>query len=152
MVASKAVRSVYSYVKPVIIWKCKRVPLRSLKDPTPMRERCGIIYQFKCLCSSTYIGRTSRTLRDRVREHLPRWLRTGKTQPLRSSTLPVSSITQHLMRCTAADLADLEDYFDTVHVGVPGFRAHILEALLIARRSPDLCRQKNGVYRLLLPW
>ena len=149
---SKSVCSAYSFVKPIIIWKCKRIPQRSLKDPTPPAERCGIIYEFNCACSSTYVGRTSRTLRDRVREHVPRWVRSGRTQPPRSTNQPASSITQHLTRCAAADLACLDDYFKIIFSGTPGFRAHVLEALVIARRSPDLCRQKNGVYRLLLPW
>ena len=89
---SKSVGCAYSFVKPVILWKCRRIPQRSLKDPTPLNERCGIIYEFTCACSSTYIGRTSRTLRDRVREHVPRWARNGRSQPPRSTNyLPAAS-------------------------------------------------------------
>ena len=88
----------------------------------------------------------------RVSEHVSRWVRAGKTQPPRSTRQPASSITQHLVRCAAADLDGLDHYFKSIFTSIPGFRAHVLEALLIARRSPELCRQKNGVFRLLLPW
>ena len=141
----------FSYVQPVIIWKCRRVPQRSLKDSTPDAEKCGNIYNFRCECSSTYIGRTTRTLGERIAEHIPRWLLNGKLKPPRSTTTH-SSITQHVASCTYADLAHLHSYFSVMHTNIPDFKSHVLEALLIARHSPDLCKQKNGVYRLLLPW
>ena len=148
----KSISEAYFFIQPQVIWKCRRIPQRSLKDSTPANERRGIIYNFQCACSSTYVGRTSRTLDERVKEHVPRWLKTGRTMPPRSTNLPKSSITQHLTSCTYADLAHLHSYFSTLYDRVPGFKAHILEALLIGQRLPDLCRQKNGVYRLLLPW
>ena len=144
-------RQVYTVVEPKIIWKCRSIPQRSLKDERVESEKCGIIYEFKCSCSSTYLGRTSRSLGDRIKEHVPAWLKNGKKQPPRS-TIVQSSIAQHLLNCNAINVAAAEHHFRKVHTDVHPNKAHILEALLIASRSPDLCRQKDYVYRLLLPW
>ena len=42
------------------------------KDVLPIFNQSLLIYKFKCLCNSTYIGRTNQRLEVRVRQHVPR--------------------------------------------------------------------------------
>ena len=55
--------------------------LMAPKDQDPMKNRSGVIYRFKCNrveCDDEYIGESSRTFRERFKEHLkapsPTWL------------------------------------------------------------------------------
>ena len=42
----------------------------SVKQPRPMEERNGVVYEVPCAdCDRIYIGETSRSLKDRVKEH-----------------------------------------------------------------------------------
>ena len=86
-----------------------------------------------------------------MKEHTPRWLREGRNESPRKGKIQ-SAITQHLIDCSFADRSRIDDYFNIVFDDVPNRKLHILEVLSIASRSPQLCRQKEGVYNLLLPW
>ena len=47
-----------------------RWTLVHLKDPTPLRQRTGVVYQIPCSnCEKVYIGQTGRTLDHRLKEH-----------------------------------------------------------------------------------
>ncbi len=143
--------NVFAVADPIIVWRCKPIP-QTMKDRKTDSERCGIIYEFECPCSSKYLGRTSRYLSDRVKEHVPVWLRSGNGRQPRSQNVS-SSIARHLLVCDVANVGNVEQYFKIIHEGFrSSFKAHILEALLISSQSPDLCGQKEGVYNLLLPW
>ena len=150
-ILKSTVRSVYPSCDPLILWKCKTVPQRSLKDGRGESETCGTIYEFTCMCSSTYVGRTSRSLSDRIKEHAPRWIREGRNQPPRNGKIQ-SAITKHLIICPSIDRNRISDCFKFVFRNISNRKLHILEALTIASRTPALCRQKEGVYNLLLTW
>ena len=51
-----------------IIHRVNKIPQRSVKDKIPTGDTKNVIYQFKCECSSTYIGRTHRKLSTRIKE------------------------------------------------------------------------------------
>lgn len=145
------IRNVYPACDPLVLWKCRAVPQRSLKDGRRETETRGTIYEFTCMCSSTYVGRTSRSLSDRIREHAPRWLCEGRNQPPRNGKIQ-SAIAKHILNCSTADRNRISDCFKFVFRDISNRKLHILEALTIASRAPALCRQKEGVYNLLLPW
>ena len=47
-----------------------RRTLVHLKDPTPLRQRTGVVYRIPCSsCEKVYIGQTGRTLDHRLKEH-----------------------------------------------------------------------------------
>ena len=98
-----------------------------------------------------YLGRTSRSLPERIREHVPQWLKIGKKSPPRGGTVQ-SSVAKHLLECPSINVGDADRHFSPVFYNINSFKARILEALLIASRAPSLCKQKDGVYNLLLPW
>ena len=47
----------------------------NLKDQVPIGCKSKCVYQFECVCGDKYIGRTDRNLIQRMKEHLPAWLR-----------------------------------------------------------------------------
>ena len=57
-----------------------RRTLVHLKDPTPLRQRTGVVYRIPCSsCEKVYIGQTGRTLDHRLKEHR-RALTSGNVQ------------------------------------------------------------------------
>jgi len=60
-------------VKPRIVYKCNKLSSNfSLKDRTNLSHNHNIVYEYKCPannCNVTYIGETSRRLKERVKDH-----------------------------------------------------------------------------------
>ena len=42
------------------------------KDPVSNFNKSMIIYQYSCCCTASYIGLTTRQLRKRIKEHVPK--------------------------------------------------------------------------------
>ena len=45
------------------------------KDVLPALQNSNVIYQFSCHCDSRYVGRTSQKLQDRIKQHVPKSIR-----------------------------------------------------------------------------
>ena len=137
---------VFYAAKPVILFSTTRIPVASPKDRLSNASSSSIIYSFRCGCgTATYIGRTSRALAQRSREHIPRWLERGLHGQCRSS------ITEHVLDCDC-DRSSLMSSFSVVCRARNDPLLRILEALFIKRDRPNLCRQKDYVTDLRLPW
>ena len=48
------------------------------KGSVPTSVSNNIVYNFSCHCDTRYIGRTSQRLQDRIRQHVPRFIRTDQ--------------------------------------------------------------------------
>ena len=48
------------------------------KDVLPASQQSNIVYEFSCHCDSRYVGRTSQRLQDRIKQHVPKSVRTGQ--------------------------------------------------------------------------
>jgi len=131
--------------KPVVIFKTKRIPVASPKDRLLVAATSSVIYSFHCGCGSTYVGRTSRPLHVRSREHIPKWFCDGR------SGISRSAITEHLLSCSSIP-DDPMSKFQVVCQAYNNRILRILEALYIKRDCPDLCKQKDHVINLRLPW
>ena len=129
-----------------IIFKTHRIPVRSPKDRLPDSCSPSVVYRFLCGCGSAYYGRTSRGLLVRSREHIPKWLIQGQQGQSRSA------ITSHLLECNTVRSEDLRKNFSVVCTARNDRLLRILEALHIKRFSPDLCKQKDLLIDLGLPW
>ena len=141
-------KAAYPAAEPRIIFQTRPIDVRSLKDSIPLGRRSHVIYEFKCKCSSTYVGRTERCLSSRVSEHLPRWVFTQKKRGHISS-----SITRHVLSCSLFDRsAPPLSYFSILTQSSFSFQLKILEALFIIDRKPPLCVQKEFVYGTKLRW
>ena len=130
---------------------CQRVLPATLKS--------SVIYEFSCHCDSRYVGRTSQRLQDRIKQHVPKWIRqrvatSQRSQPERSCkrqrTMPEcdSAIGQHLLQneqC-AANYSDKK--FKILATARNSFQLSLLEVAYIKTTRPVLCRQKEFVYTL----
>ncbi|CAH8629860.1 unnamed protein product [Schistosoma rodhaini] len=122
-----------------------------LKDEVPRMTTSFCIYQFDCSCGASYIGRSSRNLHFRAREHLPAWLSKGLMRKVNSSILA------HLVQ--TGHSASINQSFSIIY-RVSNFlpklvRLKVLqtaEAVAIRMKKPELCVQKKYLQPLLLPW
>ena len=112
-------------------------------------------------CDSRYVGRTSQRLQDRIKQHVPQWLKQQLTRPRRSQphrpckrtdTKPDcdSAIGQHLLDNDRCALNYDDKRFSILAAARSSFHLNLLEATYIKTRRPVLCRQKEFVYTLKL--
>ena len=121
------------------------------KDALPTHSNSNVIYKYTCRCDSVYVGRTSRRLEDRVKEHVPAtFLIAHKRASSVSSTVPASAIAQHL----AANKPCLDSYnsqqFEIICRARNTLQLRVLEALHIRLLQPELCPQKELLFKLQL--
>nr|VZH93500.1 unnamed protein product [Spirometra erinaceieuropaei] len=121
------------------------------KDQLPLQATSMCIYSFTCSCGAGYIGRTTRRLEKRVREHIPAWLGKGEKKSISSSILAHLVDTNHRV--------DAKEAFQIVYRTPAGFskglRQRVLataEAVAIRLPNPVLCCQKTLTQALCLPW
>ena len=48
------------------------------KDVWPASLLSNVVYNFSCHCNSQYVGRISQRLQDRIRQHVPKLIKTGQ--------------------------------------------------------------------------
>ena len=53
----------------------KRMLPVARKDILPTTQKSFVIYEYKCHCDSRYVEPTSQRLQDRIKQHVPQWLR-----------------------------------------------------------------------------
>jgi hypothetical protein len=156
-----AVKSVYNAVKPVILYRTVRIPLPSIKQPISLFAKSHIIYEYKCGCSETYIGRSERQLGVRVAEHIPKWVMEKVNDSQDNSTVsglhnqsgsrtPASSIARHLIALHHP--VDREKSFKIIYSTRNKRTLHFAEAVAIRKFKPILCVQKDLFISLALPW
>ena len=106
---------------------------------------------FSCYCSAEYVGRTTRRLSQRMKEHRPAWLATGCRKSISSSIVGHLADTHHQI--------DPMQAFRVIHQ-VRGrqprsVRTRILEtaeSLAVRLIRPVLNAQKQLAKPLKLPW
>ena len=81
---SKAVESCYGSVSTRLIFTSKRMLLVVCKDVLPTTQKSSVIYEYKCHGDSQYVHRTPQRLQDRIKQHVPQWLRQQLTRPHQS--------------------------------------------------------------------
>ncbi|BHF72983.1 hypothetical protein SprV_0401605600 [Sparganum proliferum] len=121
------------------------------KDRLPPQTASMCIYSFTCSCGAGYIGRTSRRLSKRIREHLPAWLTKGETRRIDIAILAHAVDSGHRV-----DPAEAFRVIYKVPSSYPKLLGQRLlataEAAAIRLRKPTLCAQKNLVQAPRLPW
>ena len=105
----RCVSNTYLAVRPRVIFTSWYLIPAVKKDALPASKLSNIIYEFKCRCDARNVGRTTPTLTDRIKQHVPLSIRKNtigtRIQPVRAyrkfpSSIPmscVSAIGQHLI-------------------------------------------------------
>ena len=122
-----------------------------LKDIMPVSSTSFCVYSFTCSCGACYIGRTTRRLSDRIREHHPKWLYNGPNKTIRSSI--VAHLVDNDHRVNVGDA--FRPIFQVRVRQSRCIRYRILaaaEAVGIRLYNPLLCTQKQFIQPLHLPW
>ena len=125
------------------------------KDVLPAIQKSFVIYEYKCHCDSRYVGRTSQRLQDRIKQHVPQWLRQQLTRPRRSQphrsckrtdTKPDcdSAIGQHLLDNDQCALNYDDKRFSILAAARSSFHLNLLEATYIKTRRPMLWQTKRA--------
>ena len=119
------------------------------------------VYNFLCHCDSRYVSRTFQQLQNRIRQHVPKFIRTGQISnsyniSTRSgkSSIPVMfnefAIAQHLLDNPICAKNYSNEKFTIISFGCSSFHLSALEAVYIKSCKPNLCRQQKFVYNLKL--
>ena len=121
------------------------------KDKLTRQSKSMCIYNFTCICGARYIGRTTRQLSKRIKEHHPAALSKGTVKSINSSIL------QHLVdSCHQVDPNQAFNIMYQIPPNLPKYvRTKLLfiaESIAIKIHKPDLCKQKQLINTLNLPW
>ena len=132
----------------------------SRKNVLPAIQKSSVIYEYKCHCDSRYVGRTAQRLQDRIKQHVPKWLRqhtaSHQVQPNRACKRKQpapecdSAIGQHLLENDQCAANYNDDQFSILNIARSLFLLSLLEASYIKVRRPNLCKQKKFVCTLKL--
>ena len=155
-----AVESCYGSVSTRLVFTSKRMLPVTRKDALPTTHKSFVIYEYKCHCDSRYVEQTSERLQDRIKQHVPKWLRQQLTCPRRSQqqrswkrndTKPDcnSAIGQHILENDQCAL-NYDNKRFSILAARSSFHLNLLEAAYIKTQHPVLCRQKEFVYALKL--
>ena len=69
------VESCYGSVSTRLVFMSKLMLSVARKDVPPAIQKSFVIYEYKCHCDGRHVGRTSQLLQDRIKQHVPQWLR-----------------------------------------------------------------------------
>ncbi|CAH8866287.1 unnamed protein product [Trichobilharzia szidati] len=145
---STSLRRTFFAVTLRVVFSSRPLICRSPKDKIPHLTTSMFIYQFACCCGARYIGRSTRILSKRVKEHYPAWLLKGSNSCIRSA------IIEHLVN-TGHSISTNTSFkvIYKVKNNLPKtVRLHLLsitEALAIQLEEPELCIQKKIIQPLL---
>ena len=152
-------KSCYDSVSTGLVFTSKCMLPVARKDVVHTIQKSFVIYKYKCHCDSRYVRRTSQRLQDRIKQHVPQWLKQQLTRPRRSqpqrsckqnNTKPDcdSAIGQHLSDNNQCASNYDNKRFSILAAARSSFYLNLLEAAYINTGRPVLCRQKEFVYTL----
>ena len=125
----------------------------------PASQQSNIVYELSCQCDSRYVGHTSQWLQDRIKQHIPKYVRTGQFSQDRAAFNHSckltnhepscdSAIGQHLLTNQSCALHYSDDRFSILLKGHSAFQLSALEATYIKVSQSILCWEKEFVYAL----
>ena len=71
---TSAVKRCFFSVEPRVIFNIRQLLPATKKDVLPYHHHSNFIYQFVCHCDSRYVGRMSQRLKERIKQHIPRFI------------------------------------------------------------------------------
>ena len=153
-----AVKNCYHSASPRTIFTSKPMISSISKDPIPFDDTSMVIYQFKCCCDNSYVGKTKRRIKARIREHVPKCVKDFIQNPSGDYKDNIklcraagrSSITQHLLENKQCGINYNDNYFTILNKSKSEFELKILEAVYINLLAPSLCKQLEHDFTTIL--
>ena len=149
---NKMVKECYNSARPRVIFTSRSNFTPATKDHIPLFNQSKVIYRFQCHCGNDYVGKTSRRLVDRVKEHVPTCVRRFLADPhdQRAADTPLvnaskrSSIAKHLLdKFATCGSRYSDDQFRILRRCRTDFQLSVSEAVLILTLQPTLCVQQK---------
>ena len=138
-----AVKPCFSAVELRVVYSTKKLLPATNKDVLPALHKSNMIYQFSCHCDSRYVGRTSQRLQNRIKQHVPKSIRSCSSSHKR--LLPAR-------RCKSSTQTNTQSLASDSAIGLHLYR--ILRALNIIMTADFLSLPKAAhlfIYLLLKP-
>ena len=85
--STSSIKHCYLTVEAHVVYKTNQLLLVANKDVLPALQNSHVIYQFSCHSDRRYVGRTSQSLQDRIKQHVQKSIRYGTSFPKRD--LPI---------------------------------------------------------------
>jgi hypothetical protein len=146
------IRKCYNSVEARMIFTSTSNFTPAVKDHIPYVNKSMVVYQFNCHCENDYVGKTTRRLTDRMKEHVPRCVRRYLENPtgnysdnttLVNASLK-SSVAKHLLKNHATCGREYDDKcFKILRCCSSDFELKVCEAVLILTLEPTLCIQRE---------
>ena len=149
------VKQCFSAVEPPVVYSTIELLSATNKDVLPALQKRNVIYQFSCDCDSRYVGRTSQRLRNRIKQHVPKSIRSCSSSqkrlfPAHQCKSSTQTNTQSLASDSAIGLFLLQQNptcaqhyddsrFSVLAQGRSPFHLSALEATFIKTSNPTLC-------------
>ena len=148
---TSAVKRCFFCVKPRVIFNTRPLLPVIEKDVLPSHHHSNVIYQFVRHCDSRYVGRMSQHLKERIKQHVPRFIanppalhnRQSLSRSCKANTCPQkfheSAIGQHLLHNAQCALYYSNEKFSILARGCSFFHLSALEATFIKiSQSPSV--------------
>ena len=101
-----------------------------------------MICKYTCRCERTYVGKTSQTFHERIKQHVPEKLLNLAPGTKAKTATSDSAITKHLMTSKDRIPTDPVERFELLTRVRNKSHLDILEALFIRNLTPELCTQE----------
>ena len=141
------------------IFSTKSILSPTPKDPLPASSSSCVVYEYKCECGARYVGRTTKRLDERIKQHVPNRILKNivptRQQPKRQCNLISvancdSSIGKHLLENKKCAETYSNSQFKVLSKCRSLFSLKIYESMYIKLGQPDLCKQKEFIFTLAL--
>lgn len=146
-----AVQRAFYAAKLILHFNSTKLLQTTLKDALPSHASSFCVYSFTCSCGASYIGRTTRCLSERVKEHHPIWFTKGECRPTSSSVLSHLLDSGHRIQTHSA-FQPIYKVSGKMNRQVKQRLLATAEAIGIRLYNPALCAQKFITHPLVLPW
>ena len=152
----------YPKVKTNILFTSRPILPNMFKERLPALYSKNIIYLFSCQCNGKYVGKSQRTLQQRVNEHVPKCMReyiksveNGKDANFPDmgkvlNAAKASSICEHLLNNRECLLKFNINQFKPYAHARSLHHLNVLESVCISAIHPEICKQMQFVYETLL--
>ena len=150
---NKLIKGCYNSAMARVIFMSSPIFTPATKDHIPLLNQSTVIYRFECHCENDYVGKTSRRLVDRIKEHVPACVRSFLAHPHDQNyavDVPLfnaskkSSIAKHLLDNYATCGSKYSDeQFRILRRCKTDFQLSVGEAVRILTLEPTLCIQQK---------
>ena len=143
------IKNTYYAANPRIVFTSKLLIKPGGKDPISNLNKSMVIYQFSSCWKASYVGLTTRHLRERIKQHVPKSVEkfcfSKKKDCISVKVLNASkrsSIVENLVNNSTCANSYNINRFKMIKNCINVFKLIKIEAICILLRKPLLCRQK----------